>query len=247
MQSISGKTALVVGGSGGIGAAISKKLARCGTSLIIHGGHDSCAFTKLIDELDTLVSVKKVIHPFTADCVTDFSQTPFSSLLSEVDILCVCFGPFLQKDLHSMTNTDWKNIVTLDFALPGILLSFALPFMIQKNWGRFLLLGGTRTERVNAFATNAAYGAAKTAIASLIRSTALSYAPHNITCNGIFPGFTETEYLSDIQRVELAQKMPQKRLIQVDEIAETAVHILKQPMVNGALISMDGGWDPSFE
>lgn len=247
MQSLSGKTALVIGGSGGIGASTCRKLARCGSSLIVHGGHDSVRFTKLTNELKEMVPTEALVQCLNTGFTKTFLQTALNDAVKCADIICVCFGPFLQKNLHDMNSDDWEKIADLDFVLPGLILSSALPCMMKKKWGRFLLMGGTRTEHVNGFVTNAAYGAAKTAVASLVRSTALAYAQYGITCNGIFPGFTETEYLSEVQCVKLAQKMPQKRLIEPEEIAETAVHMLQQPMLNGALVSMDGGWDPSFE
>lgn len=247
MQDLSGKKALVVGGSGGIGAAICRKLARCDVSLIIHGGHDSLGFTALTSELKELVQVETLVQCLNMGFAKTFSQTALNSVLKDTDIICICFGPFLQKSLHEMNSEDWENMMELNFVLPGLILSSALPCMMEKGWGRILLMGGTRTDRVNAFVTNAAYGAAKTATASLVRSTAIAYAQYGITCNGIFPGFTKTEYLSEVQCEKLVQKMPQKRLILPEEIAETVVHILQQPMINGALVSMDGGWDPSLK
>lgn len=246
MQSLSGKTALVIGGSGGIGVAICRKLASNGTSLIVHGGHDSLGFTALISDLNEFVPAEKIVQCLDIGFSKTFPKTALNSAVQCADIICICFGPFLQKSLHSMDTEDWQIVADLDFVLPGLILSSALPYMMEKKWGRFLLMGGTRTDRVNGFVSNAAYGAAKTAIASLVRSTSIAYAQYGITCNGIFPGFTKTEYLSELLCLEMAQKMPQKRLIEPDEIAETVVHVLQQPMLNGSLVSMDGGWDSSI-
>ncbi len=244
MESIAGKTALIVGGTGGIGAALSQKLAFCGVNLIVHGATDSSDFALLAEKLAERVRVKKIVQRLECGFGKAFGKTELGKALVCCDIVCVCFGPFIQKTLADTSNEDWQTVSELNYVLPGILVSRALPAMVERRWGRFLLMGGTRTERVNSFRTNAAYAGAKTALSSLVRSTATSYASFGITCNALFPGFTHTEYLASTALTELAAKMPQKRLVKPAEIAQTGVFLLRQPMINGALVSIDGGWQP---
>ncbi|MGI5174437.1 SDR family oxidoreductase [Treponema sp. OMZ 840] len=247
MESIAGKTALIVGGSGGIGAAVALKLADAGCNMIVHGASESDKFNTLIDTAAEKVRVTKIVQRLKTDFPANFEQTKLYESALCADIICVCFGPFVQKDLHKTESEDWMRAASLNYVLPGVLVSAALPAMMQRRWGRFLLTGGTRTERVQAFRTNAAYAGAKTALASLIRSTAVFYAAYGITCNGIFPGFTQTEYVPPVEQKKLAQKMPQQRLVRVEEVAESAVFLLRQPMINGALLNIDGGWEPFYE
>ncbi len=244
MENIAGKTALVVGGSGGIGAAVCSKLADCGTDLIIHGSAESAKFDALAKRLSKKVRVEKIIQRFESGFEASFNKTRLNQTLVHADIVCVCFGPFIQKELHRTTAEDWQIAAGLNYVLPGIIISSALPAMMQKGWGRFLLMGGTRTDRIRSFKTNAAYAGAKTALATLARSTAVCYARYGITCNVILPGFTQTEYISESEQKKHAERMPLHKLVETENIAEAAIFLLRQPMINGAMLNVDGGWEP---
>lgn len=131
-----------------------------------------------------------------------------------------------------------------NLAFPGALVSAVLPHMISSGWGRILLFGGTRTDTIRGFATNAAYAAAKTALASLAKSVALSYASSGITCNVICPGFIDAANLDSGTKKALAAKNPDGNLISPTDIAELAMILLKNGLYNGTVITADKGWNP---
>ncbi|QTQ12484.1 SDR family oxidoreductase [Treponema parvum] len=256
MGVFSGKRAFVIGGSGGIGRALSKKLARSGADLFVHGGHDSKAFDSLIQELKSApldknsadmqrcenpVNIEKIVYKI--ENFSDLAVSPLNSILKKSDIVCVCFGPFIQKPLTETTLEDWKNAALLDYALPGYCVSTALPGMILKGWGRFLFFGGTRTYNINGYKTNAAYGGAKTGVGSLVRSVAHEYASNGITCNAVLPGFTDTEYVSEAEKLLISNKLPCKKFISADSVARGGMFLLESPEINGALLNIDFGWD----
>jgi NAD(P)-dependent dehydrogenase (short-subunit alcohol dehydrogenase family) len=116
--------------------------------------------------------------------------------------------------------------------------------MKANGWGRILLFGGTGTQGVAGFRTNAAYAGAKTAVSSLVKSVACEYAACGITCNALLPGFTDTEYLSDETRDALKAKIPGGVLLTPAQIAQSARFVLTHAEINGALINLDKGWKP---
>jgi len=235
-HSVAGKKTLIIGGSGGIGRQLSLELASRGADLTIHGRTDSPGFRQLCAQ----TGAKSLVFPLDSST----KRVILEKATECTDILCVAWGPFLSRKLHDTTAAEWENVVSDNLILPGQLVSAVLPGMMARGWGRILLFGGTRTDAVRGFSSNPAYGAAKTALSSLTRSVAEHYGRFGITCNLICPGFVDTEYLTDVQRRELAAKNPDGTLISVKEIVSAAVCLVESPSCNGVLLPVDRGWTP---
>ena len=120
------------------------------------------------------------------------------------------------------------------------------PWYVPEGVGQDTPFGGTRTDRVRGFRTNAAYAAAKTGLSSLILSTAQGYASRGITCNGICPGFVDSGAYTTEKRRSLEQKSPLSKLVDEGEIVSAAEFLLKNPSINGTIVRVDQGWSPSF-
>lgn len=226
-SALHGKKALVVGGTGGIGAAVSRLLIEEGARVTVIGRHPLAGADFLDYSLDN-----------RDNCSIVCKQAEDS------DILCVAWGPFLQKPIEETSGEEWESVVYANLTLPGALVSTALPRMIKNAWGRILLFGGTRTESVRCFRTNAAYGAAKTGISSLVKSVAGVHARSGVTCNALCPGFVATEYASEGLLAEIAAKNPDGVSMMPEDIAEIALAILKNPDINGVVLPVDKGWAP---
>jgi 3-hydroxybutyrate dehydrogenase len=226
----SGKRAVIVGGTGGIGRGVTNALVANGADALAIGrrpAEDSLGFRALSLDLDDQSNRGAVIAESR-----------------EADILCVVRGPFLQKSLAETTDEEWISLCYANLALPGMLVSAALPRMVSRGWGRILLFGGTRTDSIRGFRTNAAYAAAKTGLSSLVKSLALEYAAKGVTCNAICPGFVDTEYLSPIVKDELSKKSPNGRLIRVEDVVELAICLMEKCVYNGNVVPIDSGWAP---
>ena len=151
-EAFAGKKAVVVGGSGGIGKSVAAVFAREGASVVCVGRH---AFS---GDADGGVPIRSVALDLDDRAGRDVTI----DLVRDADILCVTRGPFLRKTLDETGEAEWENIVYANLTFPGVLVSTVLPHMCANRWGRILLFGGTRTDSVRGFRTNAAYAAAKT-------------------------------------------------------------------------------------
>ena len=236
--------ALVIGGSGGIGHEIAKRLSHKVSVLGIHAGSKSKKLDSLLEYTQKNTRVEVFLQHFslkdgTKAFFNSFESTELQVFLKDADILCVCFGPFLQKPIHQMTKEEWLEMSFFNYTFPGYLISQVLPAMIEKKFGKILVFGGTRTEQLRAIKTNAAYGAAKTALCSLVQSISTSYANQNILCNAILPGFVDTEYLDERQKKD-CESLGSK-LINVGEIADAAMFLLNSEHISGELLRIDGG------
>ena len=236
--------AVVIGGSGGIGYEIAKRLSHEVSHLGIHGGSHSKKLQKLHDYAQKNTDVEIFVQSFSIEkgietFFSSFKKSSLNDFLLDADILCICFGPFLQKPVHKMTEKEWLEMSFFNYTFPGMLISQVLGSMMAKKFGRILVFGGTRTEQIRAFKTNAVYGASKTALCSLVQSISVSYAEYNITCNALLPGFVDTEYIDEAQK-ETCKRFG-SRLIRVEEVADAAMFLLKNAYVSGELLRIDAG------
>ena len=256
------KKTVIIGASGGIGRELALELASTTQELVLHGLSqeklDSLkdeifenSYMTIMNEFLSYPKLTDISYKFTPSFFTGEEDTSTEStknlLLDHIktaDTLCVCYGPFLQKPIHQMTQIEWLEVSTLVFALPGYLTSLALPQMMEKKFGRILLFGGTRTDTINSFKTNPAYGAAKTAISSLVKSISSEYRSYGIRCNAILPGFVETEYVSEQEKNYYKKLLSSDNIIELSSIVKSAVFLLDSPDINGALLKVDRGWNP---
>lgn len=234
----SGKRALVIGGTGGIGKAVALDLGARGAEVIIHGGNSPERLQGAIKAIQDcggkaggfLLPVK---NPGDAEKIYNMSARP--------DILICAWGPFRRGSLESMDAEFWQSMANFNLVFPGILVSLALPVMIKQKWGRILFFGGTNTDTIRGYTTSAAYSAAKTALGVIAKSAARTAPGMDITCNVICPGLTDTEYLDDEKLRYNHEKSPGGALLIPADISGVCMEILANPAINGAVIPVDRG------
>jgi NAD(P)-dependent dehydrogenase (short-subunit alcohol dehydrogenase family) len=157
------------------------------------------------------------------------------------DILVCAWGPFKQGNLEALDGEFWQTVVESNLIFPGILVSAVISGMIERNWGRILLFGGTNTDTIRGYTTSAAYSAAKTALAVIARSAAKSAGARGVTCNVVCPGLTDTEYTTGELRRYNRAKSPGGQPLTPEQVAMAALAVLENPCINGAVVPIDQG------
>lgn len=233
----SGKQALVIGGTGGIGRFISRGLAECGAELTVIGS--SAEKMKRTSQ-----EIKKIGGVINENILTLEAGSAVDNVLSicrYADILVCAYGPFKRTALSETTVEDWHSLVTLNLILPGSLVSSYLGGMMKKKWGRILLFGGTNTDFIRGWTTTAPYAAAKTALGPLAKSVAKNASAFGVTCNVLCPGLTDTEYMDNTAKKYNRENSPAGVALTPQEVAAFALDILKNPSINGAIVPIDKG------
>lgn len=243
-----GKNALVLGGSGGIGAAVSRLLVAAGSRVLVHGGHSREKLDRLVAELQSYephtegvraegVRAEGVLLPIQRPADID----PLFEGRAPFDIVICAFGPFVRGALVDLDAAAWERAALLDCALPGYLVSRSLPAMLERGFGRYLFFGGTNTDVTRAFKGTVAYGAAKASLGVLVKSVALAGAARGVAANVLCPGLVATEYTDEGEIAAMKRLSGGIPLVSVEEMARLACSTLESPILNGALIAADRG------
>jgi NAD(P)-dependent dehydrogenase (short-subunit alcohol dehydrogenase family) len=256
---LSGKRALVIGGTGGIGKEIALLLAGAGASITLHGGssRERLALTMeaiherggeadgFLCRIDCVEAIDRMFSEYSA-CAARAAYISRRERFIDggyyfPDILVYAYGPFKRAAFNETSAADWQFLTQQNLTFPGVAVSRVLPSMLERAWGRILLFGGTNTDTIRGFATTAAYSAAKTGLGVLAKSVAKAAGGAGVTCNVICPGLTDTEYADETARAYNRAKSPAGKALSPKMVALTAMYVLSNRSINGAIIPVDEG------
>jgi NAD(P)-dependent dehydrogenase (short-subunit alcohol dehydrogenase family) len=243
---LSGRTAVVVGGTSGIGKAIALGLADAGADVVSTGRRKELV-DSVAGEIErrgrrTLRVPADVSETASLDRVCEASIQAFG----RVDILVSAAGITRRVPTLEMDEADWSQIIETN--LTGTFRACRVfgRRMIAQRSGRIITIGSL-SSFVGLFEV-AAYVASKSAVAGLTRSLAVEWAPYNVTVNSIAPGVFRTDLntglLDSPRGQELLMRTPMKRFGRVDELVGAAVYLASDAasFVTGHVLTVDGGF-----
>ncbi len=241
MFDLTGKTALVTGATGGIGAAIARALHKAGATVAISGTR-AAVLDGLKDELGDRVHV---IACNLSDAADVEKLVPAAeAAMGSVDILVNNAGITRDGLAMRMKDEDWNAVIDVNLTAGFRLARAAMRGMMKKRWGRIVNI--TSVVGVTGNPGQANYVASKAGVIGLTKSLAQELASRNVTVNAVAPGFIATpmtDVLNDKQREGILGRVPAGRLGSPDEIAAAVLYLVSNEAgyVTGQTLHVNGG------
>jgi len=197
---LDGRTALITGGTQGVGAAIAAALASAGANIVLHGLRDDEQAQKTLEICRAKnVSASLVTADLMADTDNAVVRLATSALDFEptIDLLVNNAGAYIDKPFLEMDYETFDRTMRLNVAAGYFLTQyFARRWIEQRTKGRVLFTGSING--LLAEPTHTAYDASKAAVAGLVRSLCVTLAPHGIRVNAMAPGLVRTPLTNQV-------------------------------------------------
>lgn len=243
---LTGRIAVVVGGTTGIGRALALGLADAGADVVATGRRPDA-----VDDVSAAIEQRgrrTLRHPADVGEQASLQRLRDACLgaFGHVDIVVAAAGITKRMPTLDMSEADWNRI--LDTNVTGMFRTYQTfaPSMIARGAGR--LIGVASLASFVGLQEVAAYTASKAAVAGLTRALSVEWARHGLTVNAIAPGVFETDLNREILKggrgQEFKMRTPMGRFGRVDELAGAAVYLASDAasFVTGQLIAVDGGF-----
>lgn len=241
MESLKGKTALVTGGSRGIGRAICLRLAGEGADIILHYHRNRAAAEEVAAAIGSSVTLARADAGSGEEIESMFLQLGDRKL----DFLINNAGVWKNSPLGSSDTVLIDEILNTNLKGPFLITQCALPLM--PDGGRIVNISSV-AGRIGVAGGRSLYGAAKAALDALTRNWALELAPRRILVNAIAPGYVATdmtaEHFSNPANLESAlARHPLGRMGTPEDIADTVAFLCSDgaKFITGQSINVSGG------
>ncbi len=239
--STSTRTALIFGGSRGIGAAIARRLAEDGLQVGLTYVSRPDKADDVVASIEASGGTAFAIRADSADpvAIRDAVQQTVDRF-GGLDVAVVNAGVLRHGPIETFSLGDLD--LTLAVNIRGVFLAIQAAAGAMRDGGRIITIGSNTAIRTG-FAGGSVYAMSKAAVAAMVKGAALDLAPRGITVNNIQPGPTETDMTADLIG-GIIDLVPLKRVGQPQEIAALASYVagLEAGYMTGASLTIDGGF-----
>ncbi len=244
-MSLAGKTALVTGGSRGIGKAIVWALARAGAKVAFVYQSSKEAADQLVKDLELDQHTAMAIQADVKDkAAADAAVSQVIEAWDKLDILVNNAGIIRDTLLAQMSSEQWSEVIDTNLTSVFNFCQAVTRPMMSARYGRIINMSSVAAEFGNSGQVN--YASSKAGIIGFTRCLATELARRGVTVNAVAPGFIETDMTEAVRNMagsELKKKIPARRLGQPDDVAAAVLFLASDEAsyVTGQTISVDGG------
>ena len=244
---LAGKTALITGGSRGLGKAMALALAEAGARLALVGRN----LGTLKQTADAVRQAGAESAIFKADVANESDVLKLEEQVARdfgrVQILINNAGMNIRKSVTDFTLAEWRQVLDTNLTSVFLMCRAFVPQMKGQGYGRILNLTSIMSHV--SLPGRTAYSASKSGLLGLTRALALELAPEKITVNGISPGPFATEMNTPLMQdqkinAEFLSRIPLGRWGKVEEVGQLAVYLCSEDagFITGTDVLIDGGW-----
>ena len=236
------KTAIVTGGSRGIGREVALRLAALGYDIaIVYIGDENEAADTVRDCEEKGVQAKAYVCN-----VASFEDT--KAVVAEIrkdfeNITALVNNAGITRDglIAFMKEEDWDSVLSVNLKGAFNMIRHTAGLFIRNKGGRIVNISSVSGLMGNDGQAN--YSASKAGVVGLTKATARELAPKGITCNAVAPGFIRTDMTKNIteENSELLRTIPLGRMGEVSDVAAAVVFLLSSPYITGEVLRVDGG------
>jgi 3-oxoacyl-[acyl-carrier protein] reductase len=239
------RVAIVTGGARGIGAAIARRLAANGATVVVDYAKSEAAARALVDEIVAAggraeAAAGDVSRPADVEALFDGVLARHGRL----DVLVNNAGIIKDTLLLTMKPDDWRRVMDVDVDGVWLCTKKALGTMFPARSGRIVNIASVSGIRGGRGQTN--YAAAKGAVLSFTRAVAVEVADRGVTVNAVLPGFVDTDMTAVVRRragEQVLARIPAGRFGTPDDVAGMVVYLVSDDAayVTGQAFVVDGG------
>ena len=241
MFNLTGKTALITGASGGIGAAIAKALHAAGATIAISGTRQA-----VLEELKAQIGDNVYVLPCNLSNAEDVEKLipAAEAAMGGLDILVNNAGITKDGLAMRMKDEDWQSVIDVNLTSNFRLCRAAMRGMMKKRWGRIVNITSIVGVTGNPGQVN--YVASKAGVIGLTKSLAQELATRNVTVNCVAPGFIATpmtDVLNEKQNEAILGRIPAGRMGGPEDIAAAVIYLASEEAgyVTGQTLHVNGG------
>ena len=240
MHDLKGRTALVTGGSRGIGSAIALSLANAGADVVVnfltHAAEAQAVELKILQLgrrcvcIQSDVSVASEVERLAAEA---------QKSMGAIDVLVNNAGIARQQPLEQITERDWDELIDVNLKSCFLVTQAFLPAMRARKWGRIINISSVAAQIGGVVGPH--YAASKAGMLGLTYYYARYLAADGITVNAIAPALIETDMTRSNVKASTSN-IPMGRFGTVEEVSDVAVLLATNGYITGQTINANGGW-----